>query len=180
MSTNWIETYTGKKFYLLDPQPDSICIEDIAHALSQQCRFTGHTKKFYSVAEHSVHVSLLCGLDKRECLSGLLHDASEAYIADLSRPVKYETPVGPPYFEIESRIMFAIANKFGFDWPMSERIKQADNVMLHSEKDQLMTELSWDGQWGEAVILDYAETPLVGYLPPAAKKIFLQRFEELC
>src|SRR5690348_7800105 len=145
MTTSWIETYRGKKFYLLEPTPESILIEDIAHALSQQCRFTGHTRKFYSIAEHSVHVSLLCGLDKRVCLAGLLHDASEAYIADLSRPVKYETPVGPAYFEVENRIMQAIATKFDFEWPMNPKVKTADEIMLHTEKDQLMTDLSWDG-----------------------------------
>lgn len=179
MSTSWIETYTGKKFYLLAPTLESIDIEDIAHALSQQCRFTGHTKKFYSVAEHSVHVSLLCGLERRDCLSGLLHDASEAYIADLSRPVKYETPVGEPYFVVENRIMSAIAERYGFDWPMPKVVKIADEIMLHTEKDQLMTSLSWDGMWGEPQILDSSMTPLVGYAPQAIEKIFLARFDEL-
>src|SRR5579859_7012785 len=135
----WIETFSGKKFHLLEPQPDEICIEDIAHALSNQCRYTGHTRRFYSVAEHSVHVSLLA---VHYQLDGLLHDASEAYICDLARPVKMLTPVGKPYYEIEDRIMRVIAEKFGFTWPPPKEVKEADNIMLLSEKDQLMTNLS--------------------------------------
>lgn len=177
----WIETFTGKKFHLLDPRPEEICIEDIAHALSNQCRYTGHVKRFFSVAEHSYHVSLLSAHHR---LAGLMHDASEAYVCDLSRPVKQLTPVGPPYYEVEDRIMRVIATKFGFEWPLPKEVKVADNIMLLSEKDQLMTDLSWsdDASSEEArksAILDYALTPLVGWDPPYAKTMFLGRFHEL-
>jgi hypothetical protein len=84
----YIVTYTGRRFHFLDPKIDEISIEDIAHALSNVCRFTGHTKRFYSVAEHSCLVSALC--DNR--LEGLLHDASEAYMSDLSSPLKMLVP----------------------------------------------------------------------------------------
>jgi 5'-deoxynucleotidase YfbR-like HD superfamily hydrolase len=176
----WIETFSGRKFHLLDPQPDEISIVDIAHALSMQCRFTGHTKKFFSVAEHSVHVSLL---SSHHALAGLLHDASEAYLSDLSRPVKQLTPVGIPYYEVEDRMMRVIAAKFGFEWPLPKEVKVADNIMLMTEKDQLMTSLSWDDDASSADarngILEYAETPLIGYLPKVAERIFLERFEEI-
>jgi len=185
VSSPWVETYTGKRFHLLDPQPDEIDIIDIAHALSQQCRYTGHTRRFYSVAEHSVHVSLLVSAPSR--LVGLLHDASEAYVSDISRPVKMLTPVGPPYYEVEERIMRAIAAKFRFPWPPPKEVKGADNIMLLTEKDQLMTNLSWDEDVSSAEAratypsggLDYEMAPLVGYLPRVAERIFMERFDEL-
>src|SRR5271165_7548492 len=83
---DWIQTYTGRVMYPLDPRPEEINIIDIAHALSNLCRFTGHVRTFYSVAEHSVRVSQHC--DPKDALWGLLHDASEAYLADMSRPMK--------------------------------------------------------------------------------------------
>src|SRR5579885_2784587 len=83
---DWIQTYCGVAFYPLDPRPEEILIEDIAHALSMLCRFTGHVKRFYSVAQHCVYVSHRC--DPKDALWGLLHDAAEAYLNDISRPVK--------------------------------------------------------------------------------------------
>lgn len=173
-SPAWIETFAGKRFHLLDPQPDEIDILDIAHALSNQCRYTGHTRRFYSVAEHSFHVSLLCPNTR---LAGLLHDASEAYLSDISRPLKLFTSVGEPYKEIESRIMEAIAAKFGFLFPFEKEVKIADEIMLWTEKEQLMGNMSWDGLYGPK--LDYAMTPLVGWDPTYAKMQFLARFHEL-
>lgn len=143
----WIETYSGKKFHLLDPQPDEVCIEDIAHALAMMPRFCGHTQRFYSVAEHSIHVSQTC--ESQDALWGLLHDASEAYIADLSRPVKHCTPVGPPYLEVEARIMAAVAAKFGLPEKMPPSVKHADTVLLFAEKEKLMFGLDWGDKWGE-------------------------------
>lgn len=185
----WIETFTGKKFHLLDPQPEEICIEDIAHALSMQCRYTGHVKKFLSVAEHSYNVcNLLSGEDlvgKSQQLAGLLHDASEAYITDLSRPIKVLTPVGPPYYEIEDRIMRVIANKFCFSWPMSKEVKNADNLMLFAEKDQLMGNLSWEDDKSSedarmnTVREDINNLRIACYSPTIAEKIFLKKFQEL-
>jgi hypothetical protein len=173
----WIETFTGLQFHLLNPRPEEICIEDIAHALSLQCRFTGHTRKFYSVAEHSYYVSLVAALP------GLLHDASEAYIGDLSRPLKHFTPVGPEYLRIESNIERAIALKFELPWPPSfevlEIVKKADNSILYTEKDQLMTKLDWDVDWTDDPEKPRMKVQLVGYRPEVIEKIFLQRFFQL-
>lgn len=173
----WIETFTGKKFHLLDPQPEEVCIEDIAHALSNQCRYTGHVKKFFSVAEHSWHVCKLC----EHPMTGLLHDASEAYLSDLSRPVKQLTPVGPPYYEVEERMMKVIADKFDFHWPMPKDVKQADNAMLLAEKAQLMTALSWsdDVSSEEARKQVTPKVQLACWTPEAAEKVFLQKFYDL-
>ena len=91
---DWIQTFTGKRIYPFDPDPDLICIDDIAHALSNICRFTGHVKHFYSVAQHSVIVanaipdSLGVPHTNELYLQALLHDAQEYLFSDLSRPLK--------------------------------------------------------------------------------------------
>lgn len=138
-SRAWILTYTGKRFHPFAPEIDSISIVDIAHALSQQCRFTGHTKIFYSVAEHSVRVSDAVAVDPYNGLWGLLHDASEAYIADLSKPIK---EFFLQYKEIEETIQRAVATRFGLTWHpphgMPPAVKAADNHMLKTEQRDLM------------------------------------------
>lgn len=163
-----IVTFTGIEFSILDPQQDQIDIRDIAHALSMQVRYTGHVREFYSVAEHSRAVSLL--VPPEDALWGLLHDASEAYLSDLSRPVKHHTPVGPPYLEVEDKIMRAIAAKFGLTLPMPESVKKADTWMLYAEREALMTKFN-DNDWPRP---DFA----IGYPPKKAEELFLQRFVE--
>ena len=91
--TAWIITYSGKKFYHLAPSAEMVDIVDIAHALSLTCRWTGHTRYHYSVAQHSWYFSYL--VPKEFALSALLHDASEAYLGDMNRPLKHFTPAGP-------------------------------------------------------------------------------------
>jgi 5'-deoxynucleotidase YfbR-like HD superfamily hydrolase len=175
----WIETFRGHKFHALNPTPEEIDIEDIAHALSNQCRFTGHIHRFVSVAEHSYYASLLA--DKPDKLAGLLHDASEAYLVDMARPWKHHTPIGPPYQEIESKVMEIIAEKYGFAWPLPESVKKADEQLLWMEKAQLLSSLAWEncGYCGEEVRAKANDFKIVGYAPPVIEKIFLQRFFEL-
>ena len=141
----YIETYTGKIFHILAPTVDEICIEDIAHALSQQCRFTGHTRVPYSVAEHSIYVSELC--PKEYALWGLLHDASEAYISDLNSPLKTYSALGDYYKEIEARLMKVIGEKFGLFGHEPPEVKKIDYEMLWVEKSQLLTSASWGDKW---------------------------------
>lgn len=114
----------------MDPKPEMFDIEDIAHALSNICRFSGHCRSFYSVAEHSIYVSR--NSDNR--LAGLLHDASEAYLIDVPRPVK---PYINNYKDIESKIMAAVAEKFGFVWP-DEQVHHVDKQQLGAEAAVLM------------------------------------------
>src|SRR5690348_18006267 len=105
-----IHTFTGRTFCPLDPKPEDIDIQDIAHALSCQCRFTGHSRKFYSVAEHCVRVSLLVSPDLQ--LAALLHDASEAYLSDVARPIK-RLPAMAEYRRTEEALQRQIYLCFG-------------------------------------------------------------------
>lgn len=132
----WIATFTGRKITPLDPDPDDIAIEDIAHALALQCRFTGHVRQFYSVAQHSVMVSQL--VPKEQALDGLLHDASEAYLADIARPIKNMPGFGDVYHAAEAKLEEAVAWHFGTTYPMSPEVKVADNLMLWAEMRDLM------------------------------------------
>jgi 5'-deoxynucleotidase YfbR-like HD superfamily hydrolase len=107
----WLQTFTGGEIWPIDPRPEEINIVDIAQALSQQCRYAGHTTRFYSVAEHSVYISR--EVPAELALWGLLHDASEAYLVDIPRPLK---PYMPVYKHWERELMQVIAAKFGLSW----------------------------------------------------------------
>lgn len=168
---NWMSTHLGGRFYPMDPRPDEIHIEDIAHSLSMLNRFNGHASRPYSVAEHSVRVARLVPPPQR--LAALLHDASEAYLADVPRPVK---PYLPGYKEAEHAVERAIAERFGLDYPWHPEIKRADNIMLATEARELMGDTA---EWG------LEESPLarevarnMGWHWYAAKQIFLSEFEK--
>jgi len=130
---NCIRTFTGIYINVFDPKPEDICIEDIAHALSNQCRFGGHLPDYYSVAQHSI---LCCKMtDDEYKLQALLHDASEAYLLDIPRPIKQGLS---NYKEIENKLMRVIADKFGFTHPLDEVIKDIDEWALVVEWKYLM------------------------------------------
>jgi hypothetical protein len=135
---DWMQTYTGKVFWPLDPRADEVDIEDIAHSLSLQCRFAGHSLWHYSVAQHSVLVAQ--SLQVKEYVPavvvwGLLHDAPEAYVVDLPRPVKN---VVQGYREAENRVMEVIAEHFGLSLPIPDAVHLADNEALATEKRDVM------------------------------------------
>lgn len=131
---NCIRTFTGLYMNVFNPEPEMICIEDIAHALSHVCRFAGHTKLFYSVAQHSVLVAQMVPEELR--FAALLHDASEAYLGDLPSPIK---KCMPEYKILEKNLSELIHNKFmvnhDFDHP---NIKDADIECLKAEHSTLM------------------------------------------
>ena len=142
-----ILTYTGKIVYPLDPRPEEIDLYDIAHALAAIGRYTGHTEAFYSVAEHAVRVSELCEdrvarphtTDHRKyAFEGLMHDASEAYLGDIAKPIKHDSYVGTLFAKAEDRLMVIIAELFGFEYPKSEVVSWADRVMLRTEQRYLL------------------------------------------
>jgi hypothetical protein len=167
---SWIQTYTGRQFFPFDPRGEDVDIRDIAHSLSFLCRFNGHCRVFYSVAEHSLRVSRLLGDDL--ALWGLLHDAAEAYLSDLPRPVKASLPA---FVDMEARLLREIARVFGLTWPMPAEVRWADDVLLATEARDLMepAPASWE--------LD--EQPLEGAIvplaPEEAERAFLERFAAL-
>lgn len=168
----WIQTYTGIKFFPLRPKKEDISIEDIAHALSMQCRFTGHVKKFYSIAQHSVYVSYLC--DSSDALYGLLHDASEAYVSDVSSPLK-KLEEFKAYINVEKNLQSKIYDSFGLNADTPKSVKKADMVMLATEARDLMSPIHVDWRNREEPYL-FNINPLS---PEESKEIFLKRFEQL-
>lgn len=167
---DWMQTFTGKAFYPLDPKASDVCIEDIAHALSMMCRYGGHSVRFYSVAEHSVHVSW--NVPSEDALWGLLHDSAEAYCGDMIRPMKRFIP---EYEKAEAAIMLTICERFGLTLPMPEMVKYIDNAILGDEKDAVLAPCAHD--WG----LRYPRlgATILGLAPSLAETLFLNRFAEL-
>lgn len=136
----WIQTFSGRCFWPLDPRPEEVRLEDIAHALALCCRFGGHCREFYSVAEHSVRVArfLAGGGWGAGCQAlGLLHDAGEAYLVDVPRPVK---PSLPLLIEAEAAVERAVLERFGVEAEAVWRagVKDADDVLLATERRDLM------------------------------------------
>ena len=168
---DWMQTVTGKAFWPLDPRPDEVDIQDIAHALSMQCRYGGHCQRFYSVAEHSCLVSSV--LAPEYMLSGLMHDASEAYLQDIIRPVK-NWLFG--YGEIEHKLMVCIAKRYNFAWPMPIEVKEVDNRILLNEQAALMpnSPMAWNvpGKPLDGIVVE-------GWDQATAKQRFLDMFYSL-
>lgn len=134
----YINTFTGKEFHFNNMQAKDICFEDIAGSLSKLCRFTGHCRTFYSVAEHSILVADILQAyygDKRFELEALLHDAPEAYINDLAYPPKQ---LCFDYKSLEAKIWSVISQKYDLSPVISTHIKQADLIALATEKQHLM------------------------------------------
>ncbi len=175
---DYIQTYTGLKFYPLDPRPEEVRIEDIAHALSQQTRFVGHLKRFYSIAEHSVHVSYLC--KPENAMAGLMHDATEAYLIDVARPVKRD-PRLAFYSIAENALMDVISERFGLPKPMmNDDIKWADNIIIGAEAITLMNQPPVDGWHLKYGAPDEFPVHMIkAWTPRKAKAAFMRRYEEL-
>lgn len=172
---DWFLTSSGKQFWPLDPKAEHIDISDIAHALSHICRYGGHCTIFYSVAQHSVHVSRLC--DECDAREGLLHDAPEAYIGDMVRPLKYSIP---QYREIEAKIWHVVAAKFNIREGTEPDFKPpsvqlADDRALMTERRDLVVKSPIP--WRVTVTPD--EERIVPLRPEQARGEFLERFKEL-
>jgi len=126
-------TISGKLVDPFDLKAKDVDIIDIAHSLSHLCRFAGHIKEFYSVAQHSVRVANACPVEHR--LEALLHDATEAYLVDLPRPIKVRLK---NYQETEERAWTVIAKRFDLMQKIPDCIKQADYAALSTESGELM------------------------------------------
>lgn len=168
----WIQTFTGKKFFPVEPNVKDICIRDIAHSLAYLCRFTGHIHSFYSVAQHSVLVSYLVS---KECaLAALLHDASEAYLQDIPKPLK-RLPLFEEYRKLEHKLQAMIFEKFNWIDGELPEIKEADVTMLATEARDLLGGLH--PEWVQPCEpLPFTIKPLP---PHEAEEMFLNRFTAL-
>ncbi len=170
-SGDFIQTFTGKAFFPLDPDPDDVCIEDIAHSLSLKCRYGGHCLKFYSVAEHSILVSRNCYGHR---LEALLHDASEAYLCDVPSPIK---PFLDGYKAIEAAVDCAIAERFGLEYPWPMEIKEIDSRIIVDEAFWNMAPSDQEWLVHPKGALGLASLPL--WEPAMAERMFLETFTSL-
>lgn len=171
---DWIQTHSGKAFYPFQPRPEDIDIEDIAHALAHQCRFGGHVSKFYSVAQHCVLLARVLqaqGFDRMTIFAGLMHDATEAYLVDLPRPVKNMLP---SYRDAENRLAAAIAEKFGLPPVEPAIVKEYDTRILRNEAEVLLGE-AVDGWWDHIVPLPIQR--IEPWEPRTAKAFFRDWFK---
>lgn len=169
----WMQTRSGKAYFHQDPQQNSINLLDIAHALSNICRFGGHTDHFYSVAEHSVLVSRV--VPPEHALVALMHDATEAYVCDVPRPLK--RMLGKVYADLEEKAWLAICEKFDMDPELPACVKEADNTVLIAEKNVML--LTPPIPWTWAANIEPADVVIECWDPKTAKEMFLARFLEL-
>jgi len=169
-----MQTFTSRAFWPLEPHPDDISVEDIAHSLGMKCRYNGHCRIFYSVGEHSCRVHDLLvswSASKQECFWGLFHDAGEAYGPDVPRPLK-KTPLMAPFRAWEKRVQGVVMGKFGLSPEEPAAVKRADNVLLASEKEMIMGPPPRD--WlplPPPIVM----TPPIGWDPSRAKEEFRTR-----
>jgi hypothetical protein len=163
-------TVSGRQIWPLDPKEEEVEIGDIAHALSNICRFGGHVKEFYSVAQHCLLVAAC--VPKEDQRWALLHDAAEAYMGDMVRPIKRFMP---NFKEAEERLLRVIGVRFGLTWPMPESIHVADNLVLGAEARDLMPALCERERRNEAP-LGLVVDPLE---PDMARSVYLDTFHRL-
>lgn len=169
---DWLQTYTGKKFWPMDPRAEDFDVLDIAHALANTCRYNGHCTQFYSVAEHSIIIS---SLSPPGCeLWGLLHDASEAYLCDIPRPLKRHLT---EFKVLEAACDKALAEAFGLPWPIPDEVMAIDRAMLRVERRDLMIGQEFAWKTDDSPLLSVKiQRPLS---PDAAEEFFLDRYQEL-
>ena len=173
MHDPYVSTYLGNRFYLSRPHIDDVAIEDIAHGLAYQCRFNGQTREFYSVAQHSVMVMNLVPEEHR--LAALLHDAAEAYLGDMVKPLKN---LFPAFSVIEAQVMAIIGQRFEVELvQLHASVKWADLVALATEKRDLMPNSTepWAYLGGVAPV----PTSIWPMPPKQAKEAFLEAFSKL-
>ncbi len=149
----WMQTYLGIRFHPMDPVPEEVKLIDVAHALAQQCRFNGHTLKFWSVAQHSI---MCAGLATPEAKRfALFHDAAEAYVGDMIRPLKYNgETMGDDFQDLEAGVMHAVNQAFGLVWTdeIHTEVDRVDNLALVIEAVYLMGIVHGVPDWVQELI----------------------------
>lgn len=175
-----IELLSGARMDYLHPENSDATIEDIGHALSNVCRFSGHLPRFYSVAQHAVNASKVVeamGQTREEQFTALMHDTAEAFTNDLPTPLKTAFPI---FKELEVKIESAMADRFGFTFPLSSTVKMADTIMLGLEKEHVKKNLS---RWAILDGINYNTwkpyVDLSRMAPDRAYEQFMERYERL-
>ncbi len=176
---NFIITHSGHGYVYEHPDPDCVLLEDIAHALSNICRYTGHVNQFYSVAEHCVRVSW--AVEKKYgpqfALEGLLHDAAEAYVTDVNKPLKML--LGEPYKRLEAIAMNTIAAKFGIPVEKSKQVAYCDGSLYLAERRDLFGENKPSFTLTHHIEKKADEMVIKPWAPRFAEMRFLSRYDEV-
>ncbi len=175
---SWMGTVSGRRFYPLTPSAEDVDIRDIVRGLSMSCRYGGQVRAFYSVAEHSVHVSER--VSPEYALEALLHDAAEAYIGDMVRPLKHQ-PEMAAFRRAEAAIEAAIFEAFNvFPTPESRAdVKEIDDRIIVDEVKHLVGNPEMYLQTGALMGLKPLNVQLQYWSPVDAEKAFMERFAEL-
>lgn len=166
-----ILTADGGYFNFLDFDDSKVTLYGIAHALSNICRFGGHAPQFYSVAQHSYYVSQV--VPPEYALYGLLHDAAEAYLGDMVKPLK---DLLPQFQTMESQLVVRIFREFNLAPELPECVKYADRVLLGTEQRDIMRN---SDDWGAATELPLFELVIKPWTPERARTMFLERYYEI-
>jgi hypothetical protein len=174
--TAGIQLHSGAFMNYADPGACEVTIDDVALALGNICRFSGHVSQFYSVAQHAVNTSMIVAPEF--AFDALLHDLAEAFTNDIPTPLKTAIPA---FKGLEILIESAMAVRFGFEFPLSPAIKHADLQMLKLEKEAFKPNASGNWEVLEGVEIDSVRhlVDLDEWGPQVARAIFLDRYEEL-
>src|SRR5574343_1397519 len=168
---SWISTYTGGRWYPLDPRVEDVNIEDIAHSLSMLCRYNGHSKYFYSVAEHCWLLSY--AVPDPFKLEALIHDGSEAYTSDIPRPFKYSESMSA-FRDVEDANPRAVYEYAGLSYPESPIVKEFDRRIVRNEGEILLPHSDWYN-----VLERIPDTDIFCFPPSEIEVLYLNRYYEL-
>jgi hypothetical protein len=174
----YLQTVSGRWVNPFDPDPEQLDAGDIARALANQCRFGGHCRVFYSVAQHSVIVSQLVeqnGGGVEDAFAALMHDATEAYLGDMPHPLKHRSPLGAAFKAAEDDLERAISDRFRVK-PDVPEIKRVDRALLAAERRAFSAE-RW--HWPELEGVEPLDLDLTAWPPDEAAEAFARRYAEL-
>ena len=174
----YLQTVSGRWVNPFDPDPAQLDPGDIARALANQCRFGGHSRVFYSVAQHCVIVSRVIeqrGGDIEDAFAALMHDASEAYLGDMPHPIKHRSPLGAAFREAEGQLEAAIRDRFKIKADVPE-IKRIDRALLATERRTFSAEM-WE--WPELENVEPLAVELTAWPPDKAAEEFAERYAQL-
>lgn len=174
----YLQTVSGRRVNPLDPDPAQLDAGDIARALANQCRFGGHSRVFYSVAQHCVIVSRVIedrGGDVEDVFAALMHDAGEAYLGDMPHPLKHRSALGAAFRDAEARLEQTIRDRFKIKADVPE-VKTVDRALLATERRAFSAE-AW--HWPELDDVEPLDLELTAWSPDRAAEEFAKRYAEL-